>query len=231
MKSPIFEAVTEEHVQIKWEEQSHDCTASSWSASRTLAEEQGTHYGVVLEGETVISCNEGTFSLGSGFYFSVYGPLKLSGGCGMIASINGYHGCFSIGGPIEPLGRLKYIDGCSDSLLIAPPVFGDPCLNFLYIPPHLDQTPHTHPSCRIGLVLAGSGTCTTSSGINPLRRGVIFILPTDSLHSFHTNEDNLRIAVFHPDSDFGPSSESHPMLNRTIINGVSATALRQLAKI
>lgn len=33
--------------------------------------------------------------------------------------------------------------------------------------------------------------------------------------------DALKIVVYHPDSDFGPTDEAHPMVNRTIINGVS----------
>ena len=49
---------------------------------------------------------------------------------------------------LETVGRLRYIDGCSDTLLICPPRVGEPCLNHLHIPPHTDQTPHTHPSAR-----------------------------------------------------------------------------------
>ena len=31
--------------------------------------------------------------------------------------------------------------------------------------------------------------------------------------------------AFHPDSDFGPAPEDHPMINRTMVDGVSASRL------
>lgn len=61
-----------------------------------------------------------------------------------------YNGMRSMGGPIEKTGRLKYIDGCTDSLLIPPVKKGDPCLNHLHFPVGIEQTMHTHPSIRIG---------------------------------------------------------------------------------
>ena len=129
----------------------HGCTAAAWSGTLLNVDANTTHYGVVLEGPAELRTGHGTFTLGTGFYFSVPGRFELSGGRGMLASKTSYTGFFKIGGPIETHGRLRYIDGCTDSLLISPPVKGDPCLNFLYIPPNLDQTAHTHPSCRIGL--------------------------------------------------------------------------------
>jgi hypothetical protein len=38
----------------------------------------------------------------------------------------------------------------------------------------------------------------------------------------------MDIVAFHPDSDFGPMHDDHPMINRTIIDGISASKLKQV---
>ena len=128
-----------------------------------------------------------------------------------------------VGGPVEDRGRLKYIDGCSDSLLISPPLKGDPCFNLLHFPAGIDQTRHTHPTIRAGLIHKGSGVCHTQSSTEPLTPGKMFILYPDAIHAFSTLEtEGMSLTVFHPDTDFGPTHEEHPMLNRTIVDGISA---------
>lgn len=140
-----------------------------------------------------------------------------------------------IGGPVENKGRLKYIDGCTDSLLISPIKLGDPCLNLLYFPPNIDQTQHTHPSDRIGLVYSGKGECVaaTQDGepekVIPLTPGMIFRIHAEGAHKFRTSEhSDMTVIAYHPDSDFGPEDESHPMINRTIVDGVSAAQLHEI---
>ncbi|QGJ70203.1 Acetylornithine aminotransferase [Planctomycetales bacterium 10988] len=147
---------------------------------------------------------------------------------GITISMENYRGFFQLGGPIEKAGRLRYVDGCSDSLLFSPIIKGDPCLNLLLIPPHTEQTEHTHPSFRLGMIVEGSGICRTPEGNSPLLPGTVFALPAESRHAFWTEDEPLLIIAFHPDSDFGPTHENHPMINRTIINGVSASILRQM---
>ena len=164
------------------------------------------------------------FSLAAGMYFSLPGGGTIGTGQGFVVSQSAYEGFFQIGGPVESRGRLRYIDGCSDSLLIAPIVSGDACLNLLHVPPGTNQSAHTHPSFRVGMVLCGSGECRTEQGVQPLQANAGFVIPADSLHSFHTNDDELLIVAFHPDSDWGPTDDLHPMLNRTYIEGVSASA-------
>ncbi len=159
-------------------------------------------------------------------YFSVPGKAKISGeGSGFISTRVNFKGVFSIGGPVEKTGRLKYINGCSDSLIIPPVTLGDPCFNLLHVPPHIDQTTHTHPTVRVGMVLSGEGICIGIDKEYPLISGKIFILYPDCLHSFHTKDNTLRIVVYHPDSDSGPSHDSHPMLNRSYVEGVSASKI------
>ncbi|WP_082759486.1 MULTISPECIES: AraC family ligand binding domain-containing protein [Burkholderia] len=186
-----------------------------------------TAYGYVQEGMLTIYHPCFTQDLTSGMFFSVPGPARLSPFIGMACIRNEYQGVNMSGGPVEILGRLKYIDGCSDSLLVAPVIKGDPCLNYLYVPPHLDQTAHTHPSVRIGVVIDGCGYCLSKDERHELTAGKIFILPRDEVHSFHTEEDCLRIVVYHPDSDFGPTHETHPMINRTLVNGESLAGENQ----
>lgn len=133
-----------------------------------------------------------------------------------------------MGGPVEPLGRFAYIDGGTNSLLIPPASQGDPCLNALYLPPHCDQTMHTHPSYRIGVVLDGSGEGKTPDRAVQLHPGMIFLIPPHSLHKFHTHENSLTFVVFHPDSDTGFTHRNNPMLNRTLVAGVSAAKIPKI---
>lgn len=137
----------------------------------------------------------------------------------------GQHGTFMIGGPIEVRGRLKYIDGCTDSLLVPPVMKGEPCLNHLHFPVGIDQTSHTHPSMRVGIVTKGHGECVTPHDTYELRPGMAFIIHQDGEHKFRTLNECMDVIAYHPDSDFGPTHEEHPMLNRTIVDGVSAKNL------
>ena len=136
------------------------------------------------------------------------------------------------GGPVEDRGRLRYIDGCTDSLLIPPVKRGNPCLNALFFPPNINQTPHTHPSFRAGLVIAGEGECVLEDKVVPLLPGQAFLIREDGLHSFRTSpEQSLTVIAFHPDSDFGPQDEDHPMINRTIVNGISAAQIEEIRTV
>ena len=139
----------------------------------------------------------------------------------------------NIGGPIERTGRLRYIDGCTDSLLVPPTVIGEPCFNHLHFPPRISQTCHTHPSDRVGMVTRGRGRCVVPPSDEepngaeiPLVPGVVFEIPAGAPHSFFTDDSHLDVIAWHPDSDFGPQHDDHPMINRTIINGISAAKLK-----
>ncbi|MCJ9750397.1 AraC family ligand binding domain-containing protein [Neorhizobium sp. BETTINA12A] len=189
----------------------------------------GTLFGFVWTGEKEIVSDGRTYRVGAMQHFSipVESQLSLTGsGTGYGVLRIGYIGLASVGGPVEERGRLKYIDGCSDTLLISPPLRGDPCFNFLHFPTGIDQTKHTHPSIRAGLIHKGSGVCHTAEGTETLSPGKMFILYPDAIHAFSTDgTQGMSLTVFHPDSDFGPTHDEHPMLNRTIVNGVSARHL------
>lgn len=190
-----------------------------------------THLGVVVDGSVTIAHGSRTRALEAGDYFSVIGPAEVrSRGTGIVNSASGYTGANVFGGPIENVGRLRYIDGCSDSLLIPPIRKGDPCLNFLHFPAGITQTPHTHPSVRAGIVYRGRGECIVPDAEPiPLVPGCAFVIPTNAIHSFNTADVTMDVIAFHPDSDVGVTDDDHPMVNRTIVNGVSArylTAIR-----
>lgn len=189
----------------------------AWDQSDLDLPDEGTSYGFVAKGEAELTNASGSFRLVPGMYFSQPGKATISGGSGIVISRTDYEGIFQLGGPVEERGRLRYIDGCTDTLLLAPARWGDPCLNLLHIPPHTEQTQHTHPSFRSGIIVSGQGRCVTPEGTFPLEPGQVFVIPAEGLHSFFTEEQALRVIAFHPDSDFGPTDEAHPMINRTII--------------
>lgn len=190
--------------------------------------------------------------LSDGMYGSIHGKFELSpitnGAKAVVIEVlttkgvypqTRYTAPFVIGGPIENEGRLNYIDGCTDSLLIPPVKLGDPCFNHLHFPTNIDQTQHTHPSHRIGIVAKGEGKCITPFGNLPLTTGMIFIIkewdgksygtgldgkeyPVGQ-HAFETRENTMDVIAFHPDSDFGATDIFHPMINRTIVDGKPAS--------
>ena len=114
-------------------------------------------------------------------------------------------------------GELSYIDGCSNTGLIPPGRNGEPCINYLHFPKNITQTPHTHPSIRIGYVLDGAGTAHTATGKIELTEDSVFLLDRHTLHNFSTSNSTMSLMVFHPDSDSGPTDEFNPMKTRTYI--------------
>lgn len=189
-----------------------------------------THYIYVHEGTTVLEHEKREHTLYQGMFAVVPGIARVHGGKGIVVSRKDYLGMFQIGGPVEQEGRLKYIDGCTDSLLASPVKMGDPCLNLLYFPPDIDQTAHNHPSDRIGMIMSGKGRCHAwnhgKEEVIDLVPGMIFCIHTDGYHKFSTPYgQHMRVLAYHPDSDFGPTDEIHPMINRTIVAGVSASKL------
>ena len=85
-------------------------------------------FGLVFDGQPTLSGPAGSFTLSPGMCFSLPGAGSIGGaGRGIVAARLGYEGFFQIGGPVEAQGRLRFIDGCTDSLLIPPVLCGDPC--------------------------------------------------------------------------------------------------------
>lgn len=196
-------------------------------AAPLILKADGTHFGYVVSGKVSVRCGlMPDFVLTAGNYFSLTGTVVLtpqsSDTTGIVLTRLGYDGFNLVGGPIEKTGRLKYIDGCTDSLLIAPPRKGDACLNLLHFPPQTNQTSHSHPSLRCGVVASGRGVCVVDDGTLELSTGMGFMIPAGAMHKFRTAEESMSVIAYHPDSDFGPEDDDHPMINRTMVAGESA---------
>ncbi|RYX99979.1 cupin domain-containing protein [bacterium] len=200
----------------------------SWHGNQIDLEKESTHFGFNYSDLVKINIDDREFTCYQNMYFSINGKAKIipdKNSKGFVVSRLNNQGFFNLGGPIETEGRYKYIDGCSDSLLISPVKFGDPCFNLLHFPANTNQTPHTHPSLRMGMIVKGEGYCLMENEEVKLNEGKIFIIDKDLLHSFKTADKEMLIVVYHPETDFGPTDKNHPMINKTMINGISAGLL------
>lgn len=190
-------------------------------------------YGYVHTGSIEMLCDGSSYKVQAGHWFSTAGNADIfieAQTQVMIIEVDNHYGFTSLG-KVGAEGRLNYIDGAKDTVLQSPIRFGMPCINALYIPAGVHQTAHTHPSTRIGFINGGSAICRTGETDHLMEAGDIFFLPADGLHQFLTDQfegSTLNVIAFHPDSDFGPKDERHPMLNRTIVDGVSASEIESI---
>lgn len=192
-------------------------------------EPKGACYGFVLSGS--LALDENGFVM-EGHWFTTANGLRAemtSGTLALVIQRSDYIG-MDVVGKLEPHGRLKYINGAMDSILFGPIKKGEPIINALYMPPGIHQTMHTHPSTRAGVIISGAAEAETRTGAHALRPGTVFFLPTNGWHKFRTDRTNKPLVLFayHPDSDFGPSDEDHPMLNRTIVGEKSAKDMPEI---
>lgn len=208
----------------------HPALVSGWDDGDLSLPPGATHYGMVTDGGAELICDGARVPLRAGMYFVLPAQATVTGAGsrGLVVSRLGYRGLTQWGGPLEAQGRLRYIDGCSDTLLVCPPQKGEPCLNHLHIPPRTSQSAHTHPSERIGVILRGAGECRTPEGTFALAPGMGWRIPAGCKHSFFTTGASLDVIAWHPDSDFGPTHDDHPMVNLTLVDGVSASRLPAL---
>ena len=184
-----------------------------------------TAYGFLTEGQfTATTTLDTVYEIQENQYFCLKGPIKFKGKGQMFIIIRyGFNGIDQVG-MSEKNGRLSYIDGCTDTLLVSPPRLGDPCLNYLHFPIGIYQTQHLHPSIRMGIVINGKGEAFQEESVKskgwklPLSKGCMFCLEEGEIHSFSTEGNYMDIIAYHPDSDYGPTDFNHPMLNRTYID-------------
>jgi quercetin dioxygenase-like cupin family protein len=188
--------------------------------NRRLQLPAGTNSILCLSGVVRLTDGHGVVSITQGMYAVIPSDCTLETENGLAVAIHfpEAHGFRQFGGPIESTGRLTYIDGCTDTLLVCPPRLGAPCLNHLHIPAGTDQSFHTHPSDRLGAILSGNGWCDTPNGTFELAAGVAWYIPAGCEHRFRTGSASLDVIAWHPDSDFGPTDDNHPMINRTILD-------------
>ena len=201
----------------------YPCSAAFHDASLdqglTFTNEYSTIYGYIFSGKATLPNGE---VANEGKYFSYWSwgsdEISYTGKIVLITRI-GFKGQNIIGDKLESTGRLCYIDGCSDTLLVYPPRLGDPTLNALYFPPNIQQSYHIHPSIRLGFVVSGSGYACLSDGKKiKLKPETLFCIEEKENHRFITEKEPMVVIAFHPDGDWGPTDHNHTMLNRTYIN-------------
>lgn len=181
-----------------------------------------TVYGVCL-GPTKIQYNESQFTLKAEAHFSLSinsesSKFVIEPGKSVVLFVRyGFKGLNQLGLNCETMGRLTYIDGCTDTTLIFPPRFGDPSLNLLCFPANTVQSFHRHPTLRFGVILEGKGFADIENKSQPLQAGDVFLIEENELHRFKTESKHMRLIAYHPDSDFGPKDNDHAMLNRTYL--------------
>lgn len=175
-------------------------------------------------GQNIIKIGSNIHYLEKGQYFSLFcgdniPEFEIQSKLFLVVRL-GYK-CQNTLGWVEKQGRLSYIDGCTDSLLIYPPRMGDPSLNLLHFPQGIEQTRHLHPSIRIGCVIDGNGWSDVWDNgqviSNKLETGTNFCLEENELHRFRTEDSSMTVIAWHPDGDWGPTDHNHTMLNRTYI--------------
>jgi hypothetical protein len=190
------------------------------SATHVFTLDLSTCYGIVLDGTATLP-NGKTVEKNEHFSIWTKESAKIVYDGEMVIFMRvGFKGINNVGGPIEKQGRLTYIDGCSDTILNYPPRLGDPSVNHLHFPQNIQQTHHTHPSIRLGVVVSGYGfACVVSDKehLIELKTGDMFCLDEHEMHRFITTDSTMDIVVYHPDGDWGPTDHNHIMRNRTYL--------------
>jgi mannose-6-phosphate isomerase-like protein (cupin superfamily) len=183
------------------------------------ADQEGvTHYIYVQEGRILVRDTQEWFPLETRMSMCCPGQCSIiGGGRGVVIRHIGHTSLFHITGALEKVGRLKYIDGASTTLLCPPAIEGDPCLNLLHFPPYHEQRLHNHPSFRFSIVARGSGRCIVPGVEVSIEAGDMFCIPTAGHHKIHTGENRMDIITFHPITTAGWTNEFHPMMASTTI--------------
>lgn len=197
--------------------QGYPCRLVCVEGHREFSDHTSSFYGLVLKGDCQIKTAATNLTLTEQMYFALPGDFSLTtSGQVVIFQRWGYRTLPTFAGPLEDDGRLSYIDTCRSSILVHPARLGDPVLNLLVFSPNIEQSPHHHPTTRLGAVVSGSGTFVGSAQ-KPIEKGMVFALKSFETHCFHSGPNGLMVVAFHPDSDVGPTDEQHPMKSRTYL--------------
>ena len=150
-------------------------------------------------------------------------PYKISCGEDSYAAVVSYTGLALLENTITIIdpanhGNLSYINNASNTNAINPSRDGDPCINYDYFPTNMVQTPHIHPSHRIGLIIAGEGCIELLDKVIDVKKGDLFFLPRMELHHFLTKDKTVVLWSFSPDSETGPTDQSNPVKARTYLD-------------
>lgn len=115
-------------------------------------------------------------------------------------------------------GALSYIDNGTNTTAIHPRRRGEPVINYVHFPANMTQTLHTHPSQRVGLVLKGKGKVELKDGsYYYINEGEGFYMERLEVHNFITEDEEVVLFVWAPDSDAGATDSDNALLNRTYV--------------
>lgn len=116
------------------------------------------------------------------------------------------------------IGNLSYMDGGTNTTAVNPGRLGDPVINYVHFPAGMQQTLHTHPSHRVGMILKGRGLVELDNSEFPLETGDVFFMRRNTLHNFMCPcQEDVVLFVFAPDSGTGPTDEVNPLKIRTYV--------------
>jgi len=150
--------------------------------------------------------------------FCVNTPYKVSGE-GVVISFPGLRlleSRYYIQNELD-IGNLTYIDGGTNTTAIGPSRLGDPVVNYVHFPANMYQTLHTHPSHRVGVIIKGKGKVELDNELYEVLEGETFFMRRNELHNFITEDSEVILYVFAPDSGTGPTDEINPLKIRTYI--------------
>jgi len=180
----------------------------------------GASFGFVERGEVRVVDDYVDWTIRGHQWFRLRGGLEATispGSCLFVAQREDHRGLHVMGGPIEPSGRLRNLGGTSDTILVAPTVLGDPCLNHVHYPAGDGPPVHRHPSTRFAMVAHGQGRLERP-GRDPVRleAGMVLRITAGVEHRLVADPSRpMDVVTYHPDSDWGPTHDVHPVRNRT----------------
>lgn len=211
-------------LNVKGVYQTHDrwplkLTKLEAGESRAFDATAGTYY-VMLRNASYFSDKANFETVNAAFGVNGHFTIKCGHGTAVVIEYPGLHlleSRYYVQDHLD-MGNLSYMDGGTNTTAVNPGRLGDPVVNYVHFPAGMQQTLHTHPSHRVGMVIKGRGLIELDDGEFPLEPGDVFFMQRNVLHNFTCphNED-VVLFVFAPDSGTGPTDEVNPLKIRTYV--------------
>lgn len=187
--------------------------------SRAFDAIPGTYY-IILQNASYYSDNMKFENVNAAFAINNHFTIKCGHGTAVVIKYPGLHlleSRYYVQNQLD-MGNLSYMDGGTNTTAINPGRLGDPVINYVHFPAGMQQTLHTHPSHRVGMVIKGQGLIELDREEFSLQQGDVFFMQRNVLHNFTCpyNED-VVLFVFAPDSGTGPTDEVNPLKIRTYV--------------
>ena len=187
--------------------------------SRAFDSTKGTYY-VMLQNASYYSDSIKLEDVNAAIAVNNHFTIRSGNGTATVIEYSGLHlleSRFYVQNKLD-MGNLSYMDGGTNTTAVNPGRLGDPVINYVHFPAGMQQTLHTHPSHRVGMILKGRGLVELDDSEFPLEPGDVFFMQRNVLHNFMCpyNED-VVLFVFAPDSGTGPTDEVNPLKIRTYV--------------